>query len=262
MVKAVLNGEYPIIIPDHRAARPQWYTERGWEKARLKSMHDELIKGRVEGRQEVIYYIGAEEGEMPALCQMWGAKVVMFEPNPKAWSHIRAIWEANNLVKPKEFEIYPAFASDVTKLPEKNDFQELLELGEDGWPVCSEEEMIAAHGFKELDKEADYFPQITIDDAVEASRIVPTAISLDVEGSEGKVLRGAEVTIKVFRPKIWLSGHPEFLHENFRGEGGFENLHELRQWLRDFGYEEQVLDYDHEAHFFYKMPNKPLPQAQ
>ena len=94
MVKAKLNGEFEILLPKHRADRPEWYTKRGWEKKRMASMFKNL------NAIDTIYYVGAEEGEMAALCQMWGSRVVLFEPNPKAWSHIRAIWEANNLEKP------------------------------------------------------------------------------------------------------------------------------------------------------------------
>ena len=77
MIKATLNGEWEMFLPKHRADRPEWYTDKGWEKLRLKSMHEGLGEG------DVMYYVGAEEGEMAALCQMWGAEVVLFEPNPK-----------------------------------------------------------------------------------------------------------------------------------------------------------------------------------
>lgn len=245
MIKAKLNGEYEIVLPKHRADREEWYTPYGWEKKRLASMHANLGKG------DVIYYVGAEEGEMTALCQIWGAEVVMFEPNPKAWAHIKAIWEANNLERP--LGIVPGFASDIT-VRAKNP-QADMEIEEpNGWPKCANEEMIAAHGFKELDKEAESYDQARIDDVVAKSGFIPTAISLDVEGAEGIVLRGAENTLTSHHPKIWLSGHPEFLHENFKGRAGFEYLRELRDWLKkDLGYKEDILDYDHEVHLYYHL---------
>lgn len=254
MVKALVNEDISIMLPQHRADRPEWYTEKGWEKERLKSLHDELIKGRVQGYQEIMFYIGAEEGEMAAMCQMWGAKVVLFEPNPKAWSHIRAIWQANELEKP--LGIYTGFASDINQLAQSPlPPVGLLDIADDGWPNCSDQEMEAAHGFKELDKEGNTFNQITIDTYVNGTGIIPTAISLDVEGSEGRVLRGAEKTLREHHPKIWLSGHPEFLHDNFNGGGGFDYLRELRDWLKkDIGYEEELLAYDHEVHLMYKFP--------
>ena len=96
MVKAKLNGLFEIILPEHRAARPEWYTEEGWEKARLEKLHEEIKRQKLNKIKPVVYYVGAEEGEMSALCQIWGADVVLFEPNPLVWPNIRAIWEANN----------------------------------------------------------------------------------------------------------------------------------------------------------------------
>lgn len=245
MVKTKLNGQYEIIIPKHRADRPEWHTDEGWEKKRLKSMQYNLYCPNPDLREETIYYVGAEEGEMAALCQIWGAKVVMFEPNPKAWSHIRAIWEANQLKKP--LAIFPGFASNITKKAVKSDFTDLLKLGEDGWPLCSNEEMEAAHGFKELAVEGDYFDQITIDDFTESTRIIPTAISLDVEGSEWQVLRGAKTCLETFHPKIWLSAHAEFMYRIYG-----EYLADLRTWIINLGYKEELLDYPmHECHFYY-----------
>ena len=233
MVKAILNGEWEMMLPKHRADRPEWYTEKGWEKLRLKSMHDGLGKG------DVIYYVGAEEGEMSALCQIWGAEVVLFEPNPKVWSHMPAIWEANNLELP--LATVPGFASDVTN--------NLARVYKGEFPPEAQQEIVAAHGFKELYLEGDYYGQVTIDVCVQHYGIKPpTAITLDVEGSEWKVLAGAYQTMKQHKPKIWLSGHPEFMFHQYG-----KYLAELRHWLKEeFGYEETLIDYQHEAHLYYE----------
>lgn len=251
MVKAKLNERYDIILPKHRADREEWYTEQGWERKRLDSMHLHLNPKVYGSKHEVMYYVGVEEGEMTALCQMWGAQVVMFEPNPKVWPNIKAIWEANKLDHP--LGIFAGFASDKSVIAAKPmDFADEMHIGEDHWPKCASNEVIGNHGFKELDKEAGSYDQIKIDDYVAQTHIVPTAISMDIEGAEGMALRGAEETLRNHHPKIWLSGHPEFLHDNFNGGGGFEYLRELRDWLKkDLGYKEEILDYDHEVHLFY-----------
>jgi FkbM family methyltransferase len=234
MIKAILNGEWEITIPKHRADRPEWYTENGWEKLRLKSMHDNIGKG------DVVYYVGAEEGEMSALCQIWGAEVVLFEPNPKVWSHMPAIWEANGLKNP--LATIPCFASD-----ENNS---LIRIYRDEFPPEAYENIEAAHGFKELYLEGNMYGQITIDDCHYFYGLKPpTVITLDVEGSETKVLHGAEKVIKEFKPKIWLSGHPEFM---FHQWGLY--LSELRGWIKNLGYTETILDYQHEVHLYYE-PN-------
>jgi FkbM family methyltransferase len=231
MVKAKLNNKFEMILPKHRADREEWYTESGWEKERLGSMHSNIGPG------DVVYYIGAEEGEMPALCQIWGAEVVLFEPNPKVWSHMPAIWESNNLEKP--LATVPCFASNVTDGKARVYHSE--------FPPEANAEIIAAHGFKELHTEAKLYGQIKIDDCVAQGIKPPTCLSIDVEGSEWQVLRGAEQTLRKHKPKIWLSGHPEFMIMNWN-----EYLADLRRWLIDFGYKETLLEYKHEAHLYYE----------
>lgn len=231
MVEAKLNNRYKLIIPKHRADRPDWYTEDGWERARLNSLHHNLKKG------DVLYYVGAEEGEMPALCQNWGAEVFLFEPNPKVWPNIKAIWEANSLADPITFA---GFASHTT--------ERKGEPLQKGFPACADDEIIGNHGFKELYLEAENYPQIKLDDVWGAGIYKPpTAITLDVEGSEWRVLEGATETLRTHKPKIWLSGHPEFMFHQWG-----EYLSDLRNWIKAFGYKETLLDYQHEVHLFYE----------
>ena len=232
MVKAKLNGEYEITLPKHRADRPEWYTETGWERNRLQSMHENLGSG------DIIYYVGGEEGEMVALCQMWGAEVVIFEPNPKVWSHYPLLWQHNNLQKP--LACIPGFASDKDN--------SLTRIYYNEFPPEADSPIEAAHGFKELQYEADKYGQTKIDTLVyEKGLKPPTVISLDVEGSEWRVLGGAEKTMREFRPKIWLSGHPEFMMMYWK-----EYLYDLRQFIKGIGYKEHLLDYQHEVHFYYE----------
>jgi len=232
MIKTFINGSFEIILPKHRADRPEWYTENGWEKKRLMSMYKNIIEG------DVMYYVGGEEGEMVALCQMWGAEVIIFEPNPKVWSHYPALWRANNLTTPTA--CIPGFASN------KNN--KLTRIYNDRWPPEVNAQIEAAHGFKELHSEGDSYGQITIDSCVYDHGLKPpTAISLDVEGSEWAVLTGAEKVLKEYKPKIWLSGHPEFMMMYWN-----KHLRDLRNWIIGIGYKETILDYEHEVHLFYE----------
>jgi FkbM family methyltransferase len=226
-----INGKWDIWLPDHRAARPEWPT---WEQARLQSMFETTKPG------DIVYYVGAEEGDMAGLLAMWGAKLVLFEPNEKVWPNIKAIWEANNLLPPTTFA---GFASDVTKnSPGVWSPNYTTEGTPPNWPEYANGELIGDHGFKELRDAAD-MPQIKIDDI--AGRV--DMISLDTEGSEGRVLRGAEQTLRKYHPRIYLSLHPEFIHEQYGGWGA-----ELRRWIMDLGYKETLLDYPlHECHLYY-----------
>lgn len=241
-VTVKVNGKWKIRMPEHRAARPEWDIKNGgWEKERLNSMYKHLKKG------DVVYYIGAELGEMPALCQMWGAEVCLFEPNHSAWPVIKGVWKANKLERP--LGLFAAFVGAETKTEPENPDERLKDkwhLGEDNWPEFSKEEINPEHGFSELHKEKDGLPIMSIDDVAMHTK-GPTAFSIDVEGSEMEVLKGAENTILTYRPKIWLSLHPEFLIQYW---GLYGN--DVRNWIKDRGYKEHLLAYDHEVHFFYE----------
>lgn len=230
MVECMLNGEHRITIPKHRAQRPDWYTDQGWERARLNAMRQRT------SHCDTVYYVGAEEGEFPALCQMWGADIYLFEPNPKAWPNIRAVWEANNLTVPYCF---PGFASNVTR-------QSFRQMVTKEWPPAAYGEIVGDHGFKELYLEADNYPQVRIDDVADAFS-APTIICFDVEGSEWHVLRGAERTLREHRPTLFASIHPEFM---FHQWGQYSR--DLRDWIIAIGYRETLLSYEHELHCLYE----------
>ncbi len=231
MVKCILNGEYEIILPKHRADRPEWYTDKGWEKKRLNSMHENI------GPKDTVFYVGSEEGEMPALVQMWGAKVFMFEPNPKVIPNTKAIWEANGLVPPAGF--FVGFAANVTD-------QKGAPAYLDQFPPCADGPIISDHGFKELAYESDSVPTLKIDDLVSSTGLIPTVITTDCEGSDWEVLKGAEQTIRKYHPKLWISWHPEFMFNMFNAYTG-----DARNWVRSLGYSEEFLDYQHEVHTLY-----------
>lgn len=242
MVKATLNGEHEIILPDHRAERPHWYTEEGWEKPRLKALKAEIEFQIGQGIDPIVYYVGAEEGEMPALCQMWGAKVVMFEPNPLVLPNVKAIWDANKLEKP--LGLFVGFASSRTEDHPANQNPLAVGFTED-WPEAAYGPVIGNHGFKELYQEADAFPQIRLDDVAKVLP-PPTIISFDVEGSEWEVMKGADGIMAAYHPTIFASISPEFMFHQF---GQYST--DFRGWLKNFSYREQILDYQHELHTMY-----------
>jgi len=240
MVKTLLNGKYEIILPKHRADRPEWHTEKGWEKARLDHIHSTTKPG------DVVYYVGAEEGDMCGLLASWGAELVMFEPNDRVSPNIKAIWDSNGFKPPMAY--FEGFAANETD--DKGKFPFTYH----GFPHSANGEVIGDHGFKELAYEGDVVPQIKIDDMLEhldkegvAEKHAPDMITMDVEGSEFEVLKGAEQTIRKYKPRIYLSLHPEFL---FRMYGVYG--HDVRQWIIDLGYKETLLAYDHEVHLVYE----------
>lgn len=236
MIDTEINGRWNIKLPKHRADRPEWNIKNGgWEKARLDAFYDTVqrIKSEIGGQELDTYYVGAEEGDMCGLISSWGSKVTMFEPNDKVMPNIKAIWDANGL---EDTAFFAGFASDKT-----------TDNWEDGLNKVSEiiGEVIGDHGFKEL-RDADVLPQVTIDDYVGLVGDTPDIISMDVEGSEGRVLRGAEQTLRTYKPVLFISMHPEFLITQYN-----EWTAELRRWIKDLGYNEVLLDYQHEIHFLY-----------
>lgn len=234
MIKTKVNGRWDILLPEHRAVRPEWASKDGWEKKRLDHLHDNLKFSQ----GDTIYYIGAEEGDMAALCQMWGAKVVLFEPNPLVWPNIKAIWDANGLEEPYVFN---GFAANKTE-----PLSETLNFGL-GFPESADGDIISDHGFKNLCEADGTIAMVKIDDLVMETRLVPNIISVDVEGAEYEVLRGAKQTLEEYHPRIYLSLHPEFMYEIYG-----EYATDLRNWIKGLGYKETLIDYQHEVHLFYE----------
>jgi FkbM family methyltransferase len=242
MVPVKLNQRWDLILPEHRAARPDWHVLDGWEGPRLLAMSEMIGPG------SVVYYVGAEEGDMCGLIASWGAEVAMFEPNSKVWPNIRAIWDANSLPAPIGCWVGFAGHEDHGTSPPP---------GPDGWPDCAHGPVIGDHGFCQLDERPD-IPSIRLDDFAEATGTVPTDISIDVEGSEGRVIDGAKRLLTEHHPRIWLSGHPEFMLQHWgewtaEHQGRPEYLRDLRNRLCDHGYRETLLSYDHEVHLMYEV---------
>lgn len=240
MLPVKLNGRWPLLLPEHRAARPEWSALDGWEGARLLAMSERI------GPDSTVFYVGAEEGEMGALCALWGAQVALFEPNDRVWSNVRAVWRANDLPAPAGW--FVGFAGHEDRPGDV--------VARDGWPECAYGPVIGDHGFCQLDERPD-IPCIRLDDYAARTGLTPTDISIDVEGSEGRVIDGAERLITEHHPRIWLSGHPEFMLQHWgtwtaEHQGRPEYLRDLRNRLIDHGYVETLLSYEHECHLLYE----------
>lgn len=248
MKNTLINGKWELILPDHRAARPEWPV---WEMERLEAMHmavtglADMFKMTLQfDRKPVVLDIGAEEGDFPALYSKWGADVILFEPNDRVWPNIKAIWEANNLDRP--LGCFSGFASSKTDLKGK-DYTELALC----WPPSADGELIRDHGFKELADPGE-IPETTVDDYLRWVMRTVDVITMDVEGSEFEALKGAAETIKSFKPVIFVSIHPESMFHYFK-----QYTAELVKFVADLGYTHDVLAFDHEFHFIFT-PINPI----
>jgi FkbM family methyltransferase len=223
--ETLITGRWPLLLPDHRADRPEWYW---WEAERLAHMHHFLGDGG-----HVVFDIGSEEGDFPALWATWGNDAVLLEPNPRVWPNIKAIWEANDL--PRPLATFLGFAADETS--------STIEFGQP-WPEPADGPLIGDHGFCNLAERPD-IQRCRIDDV---ARLIcpPTAITIDVEGAELHVLRGAENELREHRPLVWVSVHPEFMEDMYGHDPGM-----IRDFMAGVDYEETWLCADHEQHVFW-----------
>lgn len=232
MRETLINGQWKLILPDHRADRPEWVT--GWEPERISSMCDLLT------HEDVLYDIGTEEGDMSGLFSRWVDDIVIVEPNPRVWPNIRAIWEANDLKTP--LGIFVGFAGRETRISQAW-YDEHVQ--HDGWPECAYGPLIGDHGFLNITERPEV-SMWSIDDIAQITGRPPTAITVDVEGSEWEVMRGAEQTLLNNRPLVWLSVHPEFMFFHYQ-----EYEADLHKWMADRGYKKVHLAMDHEHHWLY-----------
>ncbi len=239
IVPTLINGRWNLLLPDHRAARPQWKIENGgWETERLAAMHDVIEPSMT------LFDIGAEEGDLPALFATWGADVIPFEPNPLVWPNIRFIWEANNLPAPRGY--FTGFACNQTN-PNPLQLEPIFaEPPRDGWPACAYGPVIGDHGFRNVSERFHDTPQIKIDDYCQIHDIHPDVLTMDVEGAELEVLRGAENVLRERKIPVFVSIHPEFI----QAMHGYTDA-AVHDFMRGLGYTGQHIATDHEQHFLF-----------
>ncbi len=224
------NPAWTYILPDSIAA---WDAPSHWERERLASMQAHLKPGMV------LYDVGTEHGWLSAV---YGAftghgNMVLIEPSPEMWINIRKTWDANGLDDP--IASFQMFCGASPSTPSRF---------APPWPECSD-------GFAEADEcpamayryigDAE-IPTTTIDQIAASTKRPPDAITVDVEGFEMAVMRGAEKTLRKHRPLVWIS-----VHEDLMERAGWPDVQELYDFMTGMGYGREFLGRDHEAHNFF-----------
>lgn len=247
MVETTINGKWRLLLPEHRAARPQWGNWNdpatgeamfGWEVERLDSMCKNINPG------DVVYDIGTEEGDLSALIASWtysksgGGGICLFEPNDRVWPNIKLIWEANQVPDP--------LASVRGFAGHENNHLKDIPLDEP-WPACAFGEVISDHGFCNLAERPD-IPSVKLDTFAQVID-VPNVITMDVEGAEFLVLLGAHNLLRDVKPLVYVSIHPQFMQDMYGHTD--QDIHEYMTLL---GYRPKKLAEDHEEHWVFWNP--------
>lgn len=230
-----VNGRWPVLLPDHRADRPGWDQH---EAARFESM-TALEPGKV------LWDVGAELGDHAAVYASWGLVLVLIEPNPRAWPCIAATIDAND----RRYNLAGWVWSFVGDQDDGIDPGRMYDgYGGFRWPAASVGPCDGRAGMAHLSGRPDPDPYpvqpMTTIDALAATRLArPDALTIDVEGTELRVIRGAVATLEEHRPRIWLSLHRELM------AGYGDDPDDLFALLLDLGYRGELLAVDHEEHW-------------
>ena len=243
-------GGYTVKVPhfiEEKHFRDQW------EKERFQSMEMNLKPG------DVLFDVGAEQGQMSAIYARFvggGENMVLFEPVPQVWPNIKATWEANGLMTPRATYCGLVGTESTSPIMSAIDYS----TGHtQGWPYPAfSDSLLDATKFRYSHEHSHATQTISIDDFVfsrgevvgrmpeEMRGIVPNAITIDVEGYELQVLRGAVETLKQYRPLVWVSIHPDLM-EKFTGK----NAALVHALMNELGYSEDHLATDHEEHWMF-----------
>lgn len=226
--------QYEVVLPDFLAS---WDVLASWERERFLSMQNNLKQG------DILYEIGSEKAWQSAIYAQFvgGDNMVLFEPSAVYWPNTKAIWNANNLPAPKG--CFPGLASDKTVKGTRV---------YKGWPKQAEgKELYNGLSYRYIHDSDKTIPEITIDEYVKRTGIVPDAITVDIEGGEIAVTTGSIETLKEHKPLVWLSEHPDLAIRD--GYGDVSNIHEL---MASLGYNRHFLATDHENHILYWHPDR------
>jgi FkbM family methyltransferase len=230
MKRATVCG-FDIVVPDSIAEWDAVAGDSNWERARLTSMLTTLQPG------DVVYDIGAEHGWMSVILglRVGGNNMVLVEPSQEFWPNIHLGWEHNELAMP--LACAQAFAGD----------QETGSLYVMAWPPEAHGPECGAMAYRHPNNHADTIKTVSIDQIDMATGRAPKGITIDVEGAELGVLRGAGKVLMMDRPHVWVSVHDDLMRRDFNTTPA-----QLITYMRDLDYRMIDLGYDHEHHMYFR----------
>jgi FkbM family methyltransferase len=225
------SWEYEFELPRPLA---DWDVFSYWERERFHSMREHLTT------DDTLYDVGTEHGWCSLIYAdfVGPENMVLIEPSQVFWPNIRATWERNYPDTP------PRYCYDGLIGAQGNDPRELPR--EMVWPDASAGSLVDKNAYTYLFK-SQGVPTITLDDLVERSGVVPTAITMDIEGAEVQALRGSERLLSEVRPKWWISVHPDLASRDFS-----DDTRELLDLMERHRYTAVHLATDHEQHYYFR----------
>ena len=218
--------EYYLDLPWFLA---EWDVWDYWEKERIHSMRDHLTT------DDVLVDVGAEAGWMSLVfAEMVGpGNMILVEPTAEYWPNIRQTWIRRFDVAPLA-TYWGLLGPDTAGGPVVNHMS---------WPAQADGELSPARAYRYLhDNASGATPVLTLDYFGD----VPTAITMDVEGAELEVLRGATRLLERVHPKLWISVHPDLMGRDYNTIPA-----ELVAFLNRYGYTGTHLATDHEEHWMF-----------
>lgn len=224
--------KYEIVLNEPLAS---WDVYDYWERERIESMEVHLKQG------DILFDVGTEQG----WCNLIYAKLVgprnmvLIEPTPEFWPNIKALWEKNFGVDNTPEGFYDGLFSDKTT--DKRDDTLHVE-----WPSATSGELIDRNKYIYLHEDHEGINEIKLDDYVEQTGLIPDALTIDTEGSELLILKGAEKTLKKHKPKLWVSIHAELGLRDYDTDP-----QDTIDYLESLGYKGEWLATDHEAHWYF-----------
>jgi len=231
MKPRIINSRWELMLPDHIA---DWDALDDWERARFADMEERLSDG------QILYDVGAEHGELSAIYSTFvgGGNMVLVEPSPYFWPNIRLIWQANYISPP--LACVQALCDEVTRRGE------IRSLNVGRWPECADGDEQPARSYAYIhDPESSAgIAHWRLDQLALSIGVVPDAITIDVEGAELAVLKGAHKLLGGRRPTIWVSIHPKMMRTDYRVSKAL-----LLGYMNDVDYEGHLLGIDHEEHW-------------
>jgi len=219
----------PKFLADYHAWWP-W-----WEKMRFASMEENLKRG------DILFDVGAEIGWISAIyAQFVGAEnMCLFEPCVELWPSLMETWRANELQTPKCCT--KAFLAHSEQ-------PGIITIHHGSWPKEAKAGKILTNTkFRHINEDGKDIPRLTLDGFVSLTGYRPNAITIDVEGAELMVLRGAEKTMREIRPLVWVSIHEDAVIERYQ-----QNPKDIYALMESLGYDGTNLGFDHEAHWLYR----------